>query len=317
MKKTKVFVSSRSFSSNSVLKKKLLSIYPNSTFNNLGRRLNHNEFIQYAKNSEKIIVALDKIDQKVLKFLPNLKVISKYGVGLDNLSLKDLDKFNIKLGWSNGHNSRAVAELVIAYIFSISRDLYNYQKSLKLLRKFKQNISKEVSSKKIGIIGFGSIGSEVAKLLSPLKCKIFFNDIRKVITSNKLYEQKSLNYILRNSDIITIHTPLTKKTINLLNDENIFLCKKDSIIINCARGGIVNERSLYKFLNKNKLASAAFDVFNNEPPTKSNLLNLGNFYCTPHIGGSTSESIINMGLSAISGLDNYINLNKLYKYGYE
>ncbi len=317
MNSSKIFVTSRSFSSNIYLKKKLLSIYPNSSFNSLGRRLNNDEFISLAKNADKVIVALDTIDKKVLKLLPKLKVISKYGVGLDNINLKDLNEFKIKLGWSRGQNSRAVSELVFGFIFSISRDLFNYHNNLKKNNIFKQVISSEVSSKKIGIIGFGSIGKDLAKLLKPFKCKIYYNDIRRIKSNNQLHIQKSLNFILANSDIITIHTPLTKKTKNLINEKNINLCQKKAILINCARGGIVNENALFNFLKKNKFAGAGFDVFQNEPPKNNKLLRLKNFYCSPHIGGSTSESIINMGLSAIRGLDKFIDIDNLKKYGYE
>lgn len=316
MNKSKVFVSSRSFSSNIYLKKKLLSIYPNSSFNTLNRRLTTDEFINLAKNADKVIVALDNIDNKVLRLLPNLKVISKYGVGLDNINLKDLIDYKIKLGWSRGQNTRGVSELVFGFIFSINRDLFNYQNNLKKLNIFKQITANEISSKKIGIIGFGSIGKDLAKLLSPLKCKIFYNDIRKITPNNSLHKQKSLKFILSNSDIITIHTPLTKKTKNLINMTNINLCKNKSIIINCARGGIINENALYNFLKKNKLASAAFDVFQNEPPKNNKLLKLKNFYCSAHIGGSTSESIKNMGLSAINGLDKFVDIRNLKKFGY-
>ncbi len=316
MNKSKVFVSSRSFSSNIYLKKKLLSIYPNSSFNTLNRRLTTDEFINLAKNADKVIVALDNIDKKVLRLLPNLKVISKYGVGLDNVNLKDLIDYKIKLGWSRGQNTRGVSELVFGFIFSINRDLFNHQNKIKKLNIFKQTTADEISSKKIGIIGFGSIGRDLAKLLSPLKCKIFYNDIRKITSNNSLHEQKSLNFILSNSDIITIHTPLTKKTKNLINMTNINLCKNKSIIINCARGGIINENALYNFLKKNKSASAAFDVFQNEPPKNNKLLKLKNFYCSAHIGGSTSESIKTMGLSAINGLDKFVDIRNLKKFGY-
>lgn len=317
MNNVKVFVSSRSFSSNNYLKKILLSKYPNTIFNNTGRKLTQNEFISFARDADKVIVALDRIDKKVLKQLPNLKLISKYGVGLDNINLQDLEKYNIKLGWSQGQNARSVAELTIGYMFSISRNLFKYQYLMKDKFIFNQIISNQVSNKKIGIIGFGSIGSELAKLLSPFRCKIFFNDIRKIKPKSSLQLQKSLNFILKNCDIISIHVPLTSRSKNLINSKNIYLCKKNTLIINCARGGIIDENAIYSFLKKNKFSNAAFDVFIDEPPKKNKLLNLENFYCSPHIGGSTNQSIINMGLSAIRGLDKTIDYKKLYKFGYE
>lgn len=315
--KDKVFVTSRSFSQNKFLRKKLLSIYPNSIFNETGRKLKNSELISSAIDCNKIIVALDKIDKNVLVNLPKLKVISKYGVGLDMINLKDLEKFKVKLGWEKGQNSRAVSELVMGYIFSISRNLYSYQKSLKQNNIFKQIPSEEITNKKIGIIGCGSIGSDLLKLLTPLKCKIYINDIRKIKINNSNHIQCSINELLKNSDIVSIHTPLTKKTISLVNEDNLKYCKKNILFINCSRGGIINEDAIYKFLKINKIANAAFDVFQNEPPMNNKLLKLENFYCTPHIGGSTNESIINMGLTAIRGLDNFVSFRRLYKYGYE
>ena len=253
MNNYRVFVSSRSFSSNNFLRKKLLSIYPLSKFNETGKKLTINEFIKYSKDADKIIVALDKVDKEVLSKLPNLKIISKYGVGLDNIKLRDLEKYNVKLGWSQGQNARSVAELTIGYMFSISRNLFKYQYLMKDKLIFNQIISNQVSNKKIGIIGFGSIGSELAKLLSPFKCKIYFYDIRKIKPKSSLQLSKSLNFVLKNSDIITIHTPLTSKSKNLINHKNINLCKKNSLIINCARGGIVDENAIYRFLKKNLL----------------------------------------------------------------
>ena len=317
MKSKKVFVTSRSFSANKFLRNKLLSIYPNTKFNDLGKKLNENELIDLASDAHKIIVALDKINLRILKKLPNLETISKYGVGLDNIKIKDIEKLNINFGWEPGQNSRAVSELVMGYMFFISRKLDFYQNNMKNLNNYQQLIVNEISKKNIGIIGMGSIGSDLLRLLTPLNCKIYYNDIRKVIMKNPLHIQCSLNYLLKKSDIISLHVPLTKKTKNLINYKNITLCKRDALIINCARGGIINENAIRHFLIKNQAASAAFDVFDVEPPKDNKLLELNNFFCSPHIGGSTEESIISMGLSAIRGLDHFTNLKKLYECGYE
>ena len=105
---------------------------------------------------------------------------------------------------------------MIGYIFSITRDIFNYQTKMKHNMQFDQNITGQVSNKSIGIIGFGSIGSELARLLSPFNCKIFYNDIRKINTKNPLHTQKSFNFVMKNCDIISIHVPLTSLTKDLL-----------------------------------------------------------------------------------------------------
>ena len=150
-------------------------------------------------------------------------------------------------------------------------------------------------------------------------CKIIIHDLRTInkYKNNPNIIQKSLKYLLLRSDIITVHTPLNSKTINLINSDNLKLIKNECFIINCARGGIVNEDSLYQHLLINKNTIAFFDVFEKEPPLNNQLLSLNNFFSTPHIGGTSEEAIIQMGLAAIEGLNKYVNINKLLDLGYE
>lgn len=315
-KNTKVFVTSVSFSKNEILKKKLLSKYPNTSFNKLGRRLTSEELIYYARNCEKLIIALDKIDEKILSKLPNLKVISKYGVGIDNVQLNSLRKFNIKLGWTRGVNKEAVAELTMGLILMLNRRILQNKITLSSFKNHQLEIARELSNCTVGIIGVGSIGSEILKKLKNFKCKIYLNDIRKLKYKDNEIKITNLKNLLSKSDIITIHTPLSKNTENLINANNMKLLKKDVILINCARGGIVNENDLYKFLKNNKHSYAAFDVFKIEPPINNPLLKLKNFFSTSHIGGSTYESINLMGEAAIKGLDQFTSIDTLKKFGY-
>ena len=313
-----VFVTSRSFSENIFLKNKLLKLYPKAQFNLTGSKIKSSDLINICKNYNKLIIGLDVINTNILKHLPNLKVISKYGVGLDKIKLQELKKFNIKLGFKIGINKRSVSELTLSMILNLSRQLIIHNNFMKN-NTSKQIIGSELTNKTIGIIGAGSIGQDLINLLKPFNCKIIINDIRSInkYKNNPNIIQKSLKYLLSKSDIITVHTPLNSKTINLINSDNLKIIKNTCLIINCARGGIINESSLYRYLSINKKTMAFFDVFEKEPPFNNKLLSLNNFFSTPHIGGTSDEAIIKMGLAAIEGLDKHVNINKLLDLGYE
>ena len=170
--------------------------------------------------------------------------------------------------------------------------------------KWKQNRGSELSSLKFGIVGFGHIGRDLARLLKPFNCEILFYDTNINIKESKIHKIKraSLNKLFKTSDVISIHLPLTVDTKNLISRSLLNTMKSNSILINTARGGIVNENDLYHCLKNNKIRSAAFDVLNNEPPLKNKLIGLENFFITPHIGSSTTQSVNKMGLAAIEGL---------------
>ena len=298
----KVAVCSRSFSNNLVLKKELLNHYINVSFNR-SKILGGNELILFLKNADKAIIGLEKINKKIIDSLPNLKVISKFGVGLNNIDIEYLKYKNIKLGWESGVNKRSVSELTLCLILNSIRKITLNQSDLHN-KIWKQTIGSDLTNSTIGIIGCGNVGQDLIKLLKPFQCKIYVYDIKSY---NKFYSKynltpTSLNSLLKKSDIISIHTPLNKSTLNLINNKNLKLLKPNSSLINTARGGIINEDDLYNFLKKNKFSSA-LDVFVDEPTINTKLLKLNNFFATPHIAGSTKESILKMGRSAIKGLN--------------
>ena len=298
----KIAVCSRSFSNNIILNKEILKNYKNVIFNK-SKILSGRDLIFFLKNTDKAIIGLEKIDKEILDNLPNLKVISKFGVGLNNIDLEYLKFKKIKLGWESGVNKRSVSELSLCLILNSIRKISINQSDLHK-NIWKQTIGSDLTNSTIGIIGCGNVGQDLVKLLKPFQCKIYVHDIKSY---NNFYSKyniipTSLSFLLKNSDIISIHTPLNKSTINLLNKKNLKFLKPNSSLINTARGGIINEDDLYNFLNKNKFNSAS-DVFINEPNINTKLIKLKNFFATPHIAGSTTESILKMGRSAIRGLN--------------
>jgi D-3-phosphoglycerate dehydrogenase len=303
MPETSVAVCSRSFSRNPILRAELEAQYRNVKFNDEGLELKGNSLVAFLKGHEKAITALEKLDDFVLSQLPDLKVIGKYGVGLDMIDMDAMRKYKIRLGWEGGVNRRGVAELVLAFILSMLREIPAANREV-MKGTWRQHTGIQLTGKTVGIIGCGHVGKEMVKLLVPFNCTILVNDIQ---TQSDYYAANNikatqLDELLMQSDVVTLHTPLDDSTRNLINESNICLMKRSAILINAARGGIVEESALKKALMTNSIAGAAFDVFTQEPPRDLELLNLPNFLATPHIGGSSKEAILAMGRSAIKGL---------------
>ena len=298
-------VASRSFSKNQELRNKVLEIYPDAKFNDDGKSLYGKGLIDFLGDSERAITALEKIDEDILCSLPNLKVIGKYGVGLDMIDLKAMHKYGVKLGWQGGVNKRSVSELVISSSISLMHKAVFANNEVKL-GKWYQVKGSQITNKVFGIIGCGHIGKDLVKLLQPFQCKILANDI---LDFPEFYQQYNvqpveIDYLLENSDVISIHLPLDNSTKHILNKQKLDLIKQTSILINLARGGLVDESVLKEKLQKKEIAGAAIDVFEIEPPENNDFALLDNVLVTPHIGGSTEEAILAMGVSAIEGLRN-------------
>ena len=302
-----VAVTSRSFSTNQFLVKKLKESYPNVSLNLTGKTLKENELVKFLANADKAIVGIEIIDKDILDQLPKLKLISKYGVGLNNLDLDECKKRNIQIKFQPGSNKQSVAEFTLLLMLNSLRQVHNNKTEI-IEGNWTQAKGQELKGKKIGIIGFGNIGSCLVGLLKPFGNKILFFDERKFSSAeidkfdDKNLKQASISEVLSTSDIVSIHIPLSSGTKNMIN-KNAFKQMRESIIlINTSRGGIVDEVELYKFLKNNNLAFASFDVFEHEPAFKSPLLKLDNFFASSHRASLTEQGIESMGIAAINGL---------------
>ena len=291
-----VAVTSRSFSTNQFLVKKLKESYPNVSLNLTGKTLKENELVKFLANADKAIVGIEIIDKDILDQLPKLKLISKYGVGLNNLDLDECKKRNIQIKFQPGSNKQSVAEFTLLLMLNSLRQVHNNKTEI-IEGNWTQAKGQELKGKKIGIIGFGNIGSCLVSLLKPFGNKILFFDERKFSSAeidkfnDKNLKQASISEVLSTSDIVSIHIPLNSGTKNMIN-KNAFKQMKESIIlINTSRGGIVDEVELYKFLKNNNLAFASFDVFEHEPAFKSPLLKLDNFFASSHRASLTDQGI--------------------------
>mgnify|MGYP005628350623 CR=1 FL=1 len=305
---SKVAVCSRSFSKNRLLRAKLLSCYSNVTFNDKGNKLSGDSLINFLKGCDKAIVALEEINSDILEELPELKVISKYGVGLDTIDLHSLDKYRVNLGWIGGGNSRSVAELVVSNAIALLHKTILAASEVRA-GMWRQTVGRQLNSCTVGIIGCGHIGKDLVKLLQPFECNILAHDILDFPDFYEMHNVKpvSLNMLLRSSDVITLHLPLNKSTYHLLSLERLHLIKHGAILINLARGGLIDEKVLKRMLQSGSISGLSLDVLEEEPDIDLDLVETENVFITPHIGGSTQEAIIAMGMSAIEGLDKHKN----------
>lgn len=300
----RVAVCSRSFSRNPTLRAELLERFVHVTFNETGLQLEGDDLVKFLLGHDRAITALERIDDYVLSRLPELKIIGKYGVGLDMIDLNAMRRHGKRLGWTSGVNRRSAAELALAFAIMMLRHVPAANREV-LAGTWRQHLGGLLSGRTVGIIGCGNIGKDLVKLLQPFGCTILVNDIREYSDFYAEYgiSAVELEELLACADVVTLHVPLDDSTRGIITEARLALMKPTAILINAARGGLVDEAALKRALTEKRLAAAAFDVFADEPPQDIELLNLPNFLATPHIGGSAEEAILAMGRAAIDGLD--------------
>jgi phosphoglycerate dehydrogenase-like enzyme len=300
----KIKVSSKSFSRHPVLRKELLAAFPYAEFNDKLEEFTADNFAAYIDDSEGIVVGLEPVIGSVLAKCPNLELISKFGVGLDNIDKVATDKHNVKIGWTGGVNRRSVSEMTLCFMIGLSRHILFSSRNLVGLDDWNKSGGYDLSNQIVGIIGVGYIGKDLVTLLKPFGCTILVNDI---IDQADYYQANGLiasskEEIYAQADIVTIHTPLDEITRGFCNADTFRQMKETGYFVNCARGGLVVQADLKQALLEGAIAGAAIDVFESEPSDDYELINLPNLICTPHIGGSSDEAVLAMGRSAIKHL---------------
>jgi D-3-phosphoglycerate dehydrogenase len=234
-----------------------------------------------------------KVTSDIIEAADNLKVIGRAGIGLDNVDIPAASQRGIVVMNTPEGNTITTAEHTMAIIMALSRNIPQATASLKDGKWEKKKLQgRELFNKTLGLIGAGHIGQIVADRAKGMRMKVIVYDpyIKPDMVERLDLEPVSFEELLKRADYITIHTPKTEETTNLINKDSIAMMKKGAMLVNCARGGIVNEDDLYNALKSGDLAGAALDVFSKEPPGEINLMSLPNFICTPHLGASTREA---------------------------
>jgi len=288
----------------------MLERYERVTFNDDGLSLAGDSLVAFLDGHPLAITALERIDDSILERLPDLKVISKVGVGIDMIDLNAMERHGVRLGWSRGTNARSVSELVIALMLALLRHL---PIATQLVRQgeWRQVQGKTLTGKTVGIVGFGHVGRDLAELLGHFSCQVLAYDIAPLADLPTHVEQASLESLLNASDLVSLHAVLNEHTRNLFDAKRLASMRPGALLINTSRGGLIDEDALYDALSSGHLAGAALDVFSTEPPGDHPLLGLDEVIATPHLGGSTSEAVLAMGRAAIDGLSQAVPVSKL------
>jgi D-3-phosphoglycerate dehydrogenase len=293
----------------------LISTYPFATtgkkpleiLENSGHELIHNPFKRRLKtgdindlieNVDAIIAGTEPYPNDALKNAKKLKVISRVGIGLDNLDLNFCKKNGIQVSYTPDAPSRAVQELTISFIINILRHINVSDQSIRNLT-WNRFMGKLVSEVKIGILGVGRIGSGVIKLLEPFQPNISAYDINPEKLKNlpRYVNIEKFDSMLKTCDLISLHIPMNRKNHHLINKDTLNKMKQGSFIVNTARGGLIDDQALYESLKSGHIQGAALDVFETEP-YEGPMCNLSNVVMSAHIGASANYSRYHMELGA-------------------
>ena len=262
-------------------------------YNDTGLAYTEEEFHKITEDADGVIVGVETVDKEYIDTHPKLKAIVKFGVGTDNIDVEYCKENNIFVGRTVGSNARTVAETAISFVIADSKNLYDSIANTKE-HGWAKMTGYEIMGKTIGIIGFGAIGKEVAKMAWGLGMHVLAYDvcnIDKEMVEKFDVEVATVEELIKRSDFISLHMPLTRETKNFISSKELNQMKSNAVLINTARGGIVNEADLYGALKNKVIKAAYFDVFTCEPPREEEpLLTLSNFYLTPHIASRSKEA---------------------------
>ena len=292
----------------STLRDELSALFPQPLFNDTDRYLTEDELIQFAGQADALLVGRDGITDKVLSALPQLKIIAKYGVGLDTIDQDALNRHSVELGWTAGVNRRSVAELTLIFMLGLCHNVFKGGSALKQGQWVKDG-GHMLKGKTVGVIGCGHIGQEVIQLLQPFGCVIWIRDIldRSEFCKETGAFEKSLEEVLTGADIISLHVPLTEETRYMINAASLAKMRPTAFLINTSRGDVVDQAALKEALLKETIAGAALDVFDREPPEDAELLACPQLMVTPHIGGNAIEAVEAMARAAFQHLKEYFS----------
>ena len=267
-----------------------------------------NEILEAAKDVHGITVRTANISRKIIENSKNLKVVSRHGVGYDSIDVEALNDCNIPLAIAAHSNMISVAEHAMFMLLALSKNVFYYDNfARKADWTNRWDIRAwDLAEKSLLVIGYGRIGSKLVKRALAFDMDVYVYDPyvdETTIKKSSAHFVNDFKSILPQMDAVTLHCPKTKETTDMFSTQEFEAMKSTSILINCARGGIVNEKALYDALTNNKIRSAGLDVYDDEPSTSSNpLFSLDNILLSPHIAGVTQEATIRMSKQAVQNV---------------
>ena len=273
-------------------------------------RLEATELLETIKGCEGLVVrSRTKVDRKILEQAKQLRVIGRAGIGVDNIDIEAATESGVLVMNTPGANAVAAAEHALALMMALSRHIPQADRSVRAGKwEKKKFIGTELYNHTLGIIGLGRIGSIVANRAQGMKMRVLAHDpyVSEDVAAKAGVELTSPQKLFRQSDFISIHTPLTKETQGLVDAAAFKKMKKGVRVVNCARGGILDESALYEAIKKKKVAGAALDVFEREPPVDNPLLELPQVISTPHLGASSEQAQMNVATAIAEQMVDYL-----------
>lgn len=269
-----------------------------------------------AKGADILIIANNPLNGEVIRSVENLKFISVAFTGVDHVDKNACMEKGIKVSNTAGYCTDSVAELTLGIILSLLRNIVPCNEVIRKEGTKDGLVGNELLGKTVGIVGTGAIGKRVAEIMKVFKCRILGYDKFPSDTAKDMgIEYVSLDELLSKSDIVTLHTPLTEETKGLINKEKIALMKPNAILINAARGPILDSEALSEALNNGRIAAAGIDVYEAEPPISSNhpLVNAKNTVLTPHVAFATKESIVRRAQITFDNIYAWLEGNQINK----
>ncbi len=269
--------------------------------NPFDRTMTEDELIERIKGASAMVAGSDKVTRKVLEAgLPTLKIVAKQGVGYNTIDVEAAKELGIAVTITPGANSKSVADLSMGLILNAARNISRMDRAIRKGEWYRYT-GFELSNKVIGIVGMGNIGGEVAKRAFAFGMKILAYDVyprQDFIVKYNVEYVNNLEEIFKQSDFISLHAPATSETKDMINKKTLNMMKSNVILVNAARGELINEDDLYEALKSKSIAFAALDVYKNEPLKNSKLLELENIVFTAHAGAYTKEAIVGAGVMA-------------------
>lgn len=288
------------------LKAELARRYPGAKFRTDRHRLSEDQFIEFARGCDAAVIGIENFSDRVFSALPELKTLSLCSAGVDHIEPALLNKHGIRMWWAAGINKTSVAELTVCFMILALRRVHEFSSMLRRGEwKGPIGFGGDLRGRTVGIHGLGHIGKEVAKLLQPFGVKLIACDRVDISEFCRQYNVESVSSeeLWARSDVLTIHLPKNSSTLGLYTPAVMARLKPGMVLVNCARGMIVDEAALAAELASGRIAAACFDVFAIEPANGNPLLALPNLFASPHIGATTLESWAAMLRSGMDGVE--------------
>lgn len=270
---------------------------------------------EQAKDADIIIIANMPLRGEVIRACKNLKFIDVAFTGVDHVDLEAAKECGVKVSNASGYSNDSVAELTLCMILSLLRNVSDVDKRAREGGTKEGLVGNELRKKTVGIIGTGAIGMTTARLCKAFGCKIIAYNGFSNKPDTEMITYMPLKEMLEQSDIVALHCPVTDKSRNLINKETIAYMKSSAVLINAARGAVVDSEALAEALNNGKIRAAAIDVFETEPPLNPShpLLNTKNTLVTPHIAFATQESMEKRAQIVFDNIKQFLNNNQINK----